>query len=184
MTTLIFSVKIPLMEYERPRQESAVQQDASQEAFRRFIAGLQAMSLYLEGHVQNFAWCAGQIARNHSASSELRGMLEFGLRLQEFGLEIALDEMRENAGIPVTVAIPESRTREKPGIICGIVGAKVVNGQKVFDGVVMMLNSRGQEAFVKVDISPNGETSLQHESVEIKEPETVRLMRELYPEPK
>lgn len=169
------------MEYERLRQEDTVQRDASQEAFREFVAGLQVMSTDFDRHVQNFAWCAGQIVGDPDASAQIRGMMEFALRLQEFGLESALDAVRDNSGVSVRVTISESRTREKLGIVVGIVGARYVNKQKVFDGVAVMENSRGQEAFVRVGIRPNGETFLQQETLQTEDPETVRLMRELYP---
>lgn len=172
------------MEYERPRQEPAVQRDVSTEAFRQFVVGLQVMSTDFDSHVQNFAWCAGQIAEDPNAEAQLRGMMEFALQLQRFGMESALKAVQKNSGVPVRVTIPESRTKKRPGLIVGLTGARYVGRQKIqkiFDGIAVITNSRGQDAFVQVGIKPNGETILQlSESFKIKAPETARLMIDLY----
>ena len=172
-------------------------QPASKVAFQEFVQGLQTMSADFDRHVQNFAWCAGQIAGDPNSSAQLVGMMEFALQLHELGLETAIQAVEVNSGLPVSIVIleveqPEKEgllivkqgSKRKPGIIVGITGVSYVNRDKVFDGIAVMQNSRGQESFIAVGIRPNGETFLRPDLSQPQYPETARLMKELYPQVK
>lgn len=163
------------MEYEERRR--VVRQD-DEAAFSEFVGGLQLMSTLLERHVDNFAWCAAQIAGSSDAPARIRGMMEFALRLREFGFEAACQAVEKNAGIRVNVAVPRTG-RNVSGIVVGLTDASYHT--RFFKGVAVVANSRGQEAFVNVRIRPNGATFLHLEDQQPDQPETRRLMRDLTP---
>ena len=45
---------------------------------------------------------------------------------------------------------PPPTQRKKPGIIVGFAGATRIDNEPVFEGIAVMTNSRGQDAFVAV----------------------------------
>lgn len=162
------------MEYERPR----VAQQDDEVAFSEFVGGLQLISTLLYRHVQNFAWCASQVAGSPDAPARIREMMRFALMLGEFGFEAACQAVERNAGVRVNVAVPETG-RNVSGIVVGFTDASY--NTRSFKGVAVVANSRGQEAFVNVRIRPNGVTFLHLEDQQPDQPETRRLMRDLTP---
>lgn len=185
------------MEADRARRiepELSPQARAANPAFRDFVASLQMLEPQFDHLVQNFAWCAGQIAGEPNAPAQLRAMMEFARKYHQFGLDRAVESIEDNSGIPTDIAIPtveitpDRRIRTKlnhispttPGIIVGLIGARyrTPSADPTFEAVAVIHDEKGREEFVGINISPDGITSLNLEYVVNQYP---RSIEELYP---
>lgn len=156
----------PNMEYEPERDPRFDRSYTPQELERArvaFVRGLQMLSTHYEALVQNFGWCAAQIAGDEDTPANIRGMMEFAQAYHEFGLDTALQAIQDTSGVSINVQVPEvvkgARRRDRvhtPGLVVGIVNVEKRRGHLIFDGVAIVLNDLGDHVVVPVWIFPDG----------------------------
>ena len=160
------------------------------------VRSLQMMGGQLDAMLQNFGWCAAQIAGDADSPALLRGMMEFGRAYHEFGLEIAANAIESTSGVLVDVVIPDVEFVEgtdrwrlrttrvddkKPGYIVGLIG---ISRSGRFNGIAVMKDSRGREDFYAVRIfESTGLTMLdpEHLRPSNKGKSSYEVIENLYP---
>ena len=168
------------MQREVPRSVEEIEDAESSHAFAQFVSGLRTMSVDIDAMVENFAWCAGQIAGAGDAPARIRGMIDFAIGYRKFGLENAVRSITENSGVRVNLGVPNTREVEKPGLIVGFTDAHLgTHDEPLFDGIAVVEDSRGRGVFVAVTIAVDGETVINGEEDQLDIPETKEYMKEL-----
>lgn len=144
-----------------------------------FVAGLQAMSTDFDRAVANFTSVIGMLRGSDTqVAAVIAGMIRYADLLREAGESAAWDAIEVTSGVPTTVWVP-SRGRLDPGLIVGLEDAEVVEQRRVFGGVAIIPNGRGQEAFVRAWITPDGQAYLKPREEQFDFPETQRLVKEI-----
>lgn len=166
------------MEYQREvaRQPQEIE---GMETSRAFVAGLRAMSVDFDQMVDNFAWCAGQIAGSKDAPERIIGMMEFAVRYKQFGMDEAVRAVTENSGVEASMGLQGSPATER-GIVIGFADAHYgPKDEPLFDGIAVVANRKGQEVLVTVTIATDGRVVINGEENQLDDKQTRDYIREL-----
>lgn len=166
------------MEYQRevPRQPQEIE---GLETSRAFVTALRAISVHFDQMVENFAWCAGQIAGSKDAPERIIGMMEFAVRYKQFGIEEAVRAVTENSGVEAKMSLQGSPATET-GVVIGFADAHYgSNGEPLFDGIAVVANRKGQEVLVGVTIATDGRVVINQEEMQLDDKQTRDYIKDL-----
>ena len=133
--------------YEREPEREVYTDEAA--ATVRFYEGLRALTR-IPDLAQNFGWCLAQLAGAPDFEAQFRGMVNFLMDYQRFGLDEALSAAESVSGIPITLAADGRGTF--PGRVVGLLGADEAR-RGHFEGVACAELDSSGEQFTIVDIN-------------------------------
>ncbi len=176
-----------------PRRDFAdLRQSTDQRrTFREFVKGLEAIA-DVDRVTQNFAWCAAQLMGDPDAAAKIGGMIDFAFAYHEAGIDQALAAIEEESGIAVRITVSGRKEQsglgqtsrvsptvtEIEGLVVGLIGMEGTPRERIFTGVAVVENIRGQEIFVPVTLNPDGQTTMIHAGFDLESTQASKFLLE------